>query len=102
MQVCRCSGAQVLRCSGAQVLRCSGVQVLLTFLKVKKVTKEGTQNGQNSTWGKTGHPQEGGQKMAKILGGVKFQHFGPRLWPEKCFKRLKKWGRPKIDENRVE
>ena len=36
--------------------------------------------------------------MAKILGGVKFQHFGPPLWPKKCFKQLKKWGRPKIEE----
>ena len=36
--------------------------------------------------------------MANILGGVKFQHFGPPLQPKKCFKQLKKWGRPKIDE----
>ena len=42
--------------------------------------------------------QGGGPKMAKILGGVKFQHFGPPLWPKKCFKQLKKWCRPKIDE----
>ena len=27
--------------------------------------------------------QGGGPKMAKILGGAKFQHFGPRLRPKK-------------------
>ena len=37
-------------------------------------------------------------KMAKISGGVKIQDFGPPLRPKKCFKQLKKWGRPKIDE----
>ena len=26
----------------------------------------------------------GGPKMAKFSGGVKFQHFGPPLWPKKC------------------
>ena len=29
--------------------------------------------------------QGGGPKMAKILGGVKFQHVGPPLRPKKCF-----------------
>ena len=43
---------------------CSG---LLPFLKVKKGN------------------QGGGPKMAKILGGVKFQHFGPPLRSKKCF-----------------
>ena len=37
--------------------------------------------------------------MAKILGGVKFQHFWALLRPTKCFEQVKKWGRPKIDEN---
>ena len=32
----------------------------------------GPKKGQNSTWGKTGHLLEGGPKMAKILGEVKF------------------------------
>ena len=36
--------------------------------------------------------------MAKISGGVKIQDFEPPLRPKKCFKQLKKWGRPKIDE----
>ena len=36
--------------------------------------------------------------MAKISGGVKIQDFGPPLRPKKCFKQLKKLGRPKIDE----
>ena len=39
------------------------------------------------------------RKMAKILGGVKFQHFGPPLRPKKCFLQLQKWGWPKIDDN---
>ena len=37
--------------------------------------------------------------MANILGGVKFQHFWPPLRPKNCFSQLKKWGRPKIDDN---
>ena len=42
-------------------------------------------DGQNSTWCKTGHLKNYRQKMAKILGGVKFQHFGPPLRQTKCF-----------------
>ena len=38
-------------------------------------------------------------KMAKVLGGVKFQHLGLPLRPKKCFSQMKKGGRPKIDEN---
>ena len=58
------------------------------FRKIKRVTKEGPKNGQNFGWCKTGHLWEGGP----------IQDFGPPLWPKKCFKQLKKWGRPKIDE----
>ena len=36
--------------------------------------------------------------MAKISGGVKFQILGLLFGQKKCFKQLKKWGRPKIDE----
>ena len=37
--------------------------------------------------------------MAKISGGVKFQHFGATSLAKKSgFKQLKKWGWPKIDE----
>ena len=45
-----------------------------------------------------GQKGDQGPKMAKILGGVKFQHVGPPLRPKKCFLQLKKFGRPKIDE----
>ena len=61
---------------GLGCLLCLGVQGLrfITFWKVKRVTREGAKNGQNSEWGKTGHLSEGGPKMAKILGGVKHGH----------------------------
>ena len=38
------------------------------------------------TFGKDQKGDQGGaQKMAKILGGVKNQDFGPPLRPKKCF-----------------
>ena len=74
-----------------EVFRCSG---LLTFWKVKRVTREG--GGPKMTkiqcGDKTGHLLEGGPKMAKILGGVKFQHFGPPLWPKKVLQTAEKVG----------
>ena len=64
-------GVQVFRCSGVQVFRCSGVGVV-GWIRV------------NDMWeGQKG--DRGAQKMAKIVGGVKFQHFGPPLLPKKCF-----------------
>ena len=70
----------------------------MTFWKVKTVTGEGRvgQNGENSLWGKTGHLQESGPKMAKMLGGVNFQHFGPPLRPKKCFQQQKNGVGPQL------
>ena len=71
----------------------------LTFWKVRRLTQGGGPKMAKIQYGVKPDILEGGPKMAKILGGVNFQHFGPPLRPKKCFKQLKKWGRPKIDEN---
>ena len=61
--------AWVLGCLGARVLVCRGV---------KDLVLNDILDGQKGDQG-------GGQKMAKILGGVKFQQFRPPLRPRKCF-----------------
>ena len=58
--------------------------VIDTFEGQKGDQGGGQKNGQNSTWGKTGHLQEGGPKMAKIQHGVKpdiFKRAAPK-WPK--------------------
>ena len=77
-------GVQVFSCLGVLVgLRVSGFG-LMTFGKVR-----GAQNGHNSTWGKTGHLQEGGPKIAKMFGWGKFSTF----WASSSAKQLRKFGR---------
>ena len=46
VSVLKCSGVWVFGCLGAWVLGCLGVRVM-TFRKIKRVTKEGPKNGQN-------------------------------------------------------
>ena len=81
------------------MFKCSGVRVFRGVLGVDDILEGqkgydggGPKNGQNSIWGKTGHLQEGDPKMAKILGGVKFQHFGPPLRPKKVLLTAEKSG----------
>ena len=91
----RCSGAQ---CSGVRVFGCSGVRVfgVNDIFEGQKGDQGSAPKWPKFNMGRTGHLQEGGKKMAKILGDVKFEHFGPSLRPKKCFQQLTKWGQ--IDE----
>ena len=63
----------MFRCLGDQVFWCLR---LMTFWKVKTVTREGPKNGQNTMWGKTrtslrGRPKNGQNSIWRKTGHLK-------------------------------
>ena len=65
-----------------RVFKCSRV---MTFRKIKRVTKVGGPKMAKISGGVKPDIFKRAAQMAKISGGVKIQDFGPPLRPKKCF-----------------
>ena len=76
---------------------CSGVFRLKTFWKVERGHQGGSSKiGQNSIWVKPDIFKKAAPTVAKILGGVKFQHFGPPLSANKVLLTAESGVGPKL------